>query len=84
MEFWSCPEPGLPRLTRLPRRSGIVFMPLFSEATSVIASECMEKTERSSTVWVAWDDLFAWLLLPLAALFALELLLRLIVLRRLP
>jgi hypothetical protein len=44
----------------------------------------MEKTERSSTVWVAWDDLFAWLLLPMAALFALELLLRLVILRRLP
>lgn len=46
--------------------------------------DSMEKTERSSTVWVAWDDLFAWLLLPMAILFALELLLRLVVLRRLP
>ena len=44
----------------------------------------MEKTEARSTVWVAWSDLFPYLLLPAAGLFALELLASLLVLRRLP
>jgi Ca-activated chloride channel family protein len=44
----------------------------------------LEKTEITSTVWVAWEDRFRWFLLPAAALFALELLLGLLILRRLP
>lgn len=44
----------------------------------------LEKTEITSTVWVAWQDRFRWFLLPAAGLFALELLLGLVFLRRLP
>ena len=44
----------------------------------------MEKTEVSSTHWIAWDDLYLWFLLPAAGLLALELLLSAVILRRLP
>jgi Ca-activated chloride channel family protein len=44
----------------------------------------LEKTEITSTIWVAWEDRFRWFLLPAAGLFALELLLGLLFLRRLP
>ena len=44
----------------------------------------LEKTEIKSTVWVAWEDRFAWFLIPAAAAFALELLFAVAILRRLP
>jgi Ca-activated chloride channel family protein len=46
--------------------------------------DSMEKTEVSSTHWIAWDDLYRWFLLPAAGLLALELLLSAVILRRLP
>jgi Ca-activated chloride channel family protein len=44
----------------------------------------LEKSEIHSTVWVAWEDRFAWFLLPSAALFGAEMLLSVLLLRRLP
>jgi Ca-activated chloride channel family protein len=44
----------------------------------------LEKTEITSTVWVAWEDRFRWFLLPAAGFFAMEMALGLLFLRRLP